>query len=126
MAYADESVRQLLRREGFRFVSGRPEHPRGDAGSRAAFRSGFRSLVTARLRSALGARGGSRPVEVRFQDEARVDRKGMTSRLWACRGMRPRVVRDRRDGYRYLFGAARGGRGKAVGLGCRSGRTRRR
>ena len=117
VAYADESVRQLLRREGFRFVSGRPEHPRGDAGSRSAFRSGFRSLVTARLRSALGAGGVSRPVEVWFQDEAQIDRKGMMSRLWARRGgTRPRVVRDRRYGYRYLFGAACGSRGKAVGL----------
>ena len=116
VAYADESVRQLLRREGFRFVSGRPEHPRGGAGARSAFRSGFGSLVTARLRSVLGARGASRPVEVWFQDEARVGQKGMMSRLWARRGTRPRVVRDHRYGYRYLFGAACGARGKAVGL----------
>ena len=116
MVYADESVRQLLRREGFRFVSGRPEHPRGCAAARSAFRSGFRSLVTARLRSAFGADGVSRPMEVWFQDEARVGQKGMMSRLWARRGGRPRVVRDHRYGYRYLFGAACGARGKAVGL----------
>ena len=35
----------------------------------------------------------------------------MTSRLWARRGVRPRVVRAHRYGYRYLCGA----RGKAVG-----------
>ena len=85
VAYSDESVRRLLRREGFRFVSGRLEHLRGCAGARSAFRSGFRSLVTARLRSAFGAGGASRPVEVRFQDEAWVGQKGMTSRLWARR-----------------------------------------
>ena len=113
--YADESVRQLLRREGFRFVSGRPEHLWGCAGARSAFRSGFRSLAMARVRSAFGAFGASRPVEVRFQDEARVGQKGMMSRLWARRGARPRVVRDHRYGYRYPFGAACGARGKAVG-----------
>ena len=90
---------------------GAPGAPAGCAGARSAFRSGFRSLVTARLRSAFGAGGAARPVEVRFQDEARVDRKGMMSRLWVRRGARPRVVRA----YRYLFGAACGARGKAVG-----------
>ena len=54
-------------------------------------------------------------MEARFQDEARVGHKGMTSRLWARRGVRSRVVRDHRYGYRYLFGAACGARGKAVG-----------
>ena len=42
--------------------------------------------------------------------------RAFTSRLWARRGARPRVVRDHRYGYRYLFGAACGARGKAVGL----------
>ena len=38
----------------------------------------------------------------------------MMSRLWARRGSRPRVMRDHR--YGYLFGAACGSLGKAVGL----------
>ena len=47
---ADGSVRRLLRREGFRFVSGCPEHPRGT-----------------RARSVFGEGGVSRPVEVGSQ-----------------------------------------------------------
>ena len=43
------------------------------------------------------------------------------SRLWARRGARPRVVRDHRYSYRYLFGAACGARGKVVGLRSRTG-----
>ena len=116
MAYADESVRQLLRREGFRWFSGRPERPRGDAAARSAFRSEFAVRVRPRVREMLGAGALSQPVEVWFQDEARVGQKGMISRLWARCGSRPRIVRDHRYGYRYLFGAACGSRGKAVGL----------
>ena len=116
VAYADESVRRLLRREGFRRVSGRPEHPRGDAVARSEFRSAFSVRVKARVREMLGSSALSQPVEVWFQDEARVGQKGMMSRLWARRGSRPRIVRDHRYGYRYLFGAACGSRGKAVGL----------
>ena len=129
MAYADESVRRLLQREGFRFVSGRPEHLRGDAGARSAF----------------GACGALRPVEARFQDEARVDRKGMMSRLWARRGARPArrprpslwlslpvrgCVRGARQGGGPGVGAGgHGGDERAFGgyrRGCRAGKHRRR
>ena len=115
VAYADGSVRRPLRREGFRRVSGRPEHPRGDAVARSQFRSEFAVRVKARVREMLGSSALSQPVEVWFRDEARVGRKGMMSRLWARRGSRPRAVRDYRYGYRCLFGAACGSRGKAVG-----------
>ena len=92
MAYADESVRQLLRREGFRRVSGRPEHPRGDAVARSEFRSAFSVRVKARVREMLGSSALSQPVEVWFQDEARVGQKGVMSRLWARRGSRGKAV----------------------------------
>ena len=44
-ACTDEGVRRLLRRLGFRRVSGRPEHPRGGAAARAGFRSAFGALA---------------------------------------------------------------------------------
>ena len=47
----------------------------------------------------------------------------MVSRLWARRGSRPRIVRDYRYGYRYLFGAACGSRGNAVGLASERANT---
>lgn len=115
-AYTDEGVRRLLRRLGFRWVSGRPEHPRGDAAARAGFRSAFGALVTAAVRKRFGEAGLDQGMEIWFQDEARVGQKGSVSRVWAPRGSRPRVVRDHRHGYCYLFGAACGARGKAVGL----------
>ena len=49
------------------------------------------------------ARGG--PVEIWFQDEARVGQQGTLTRIWARRGTRPRAPRDRRYAWAHLFGA---------------------
>ena len=45
------------------------------------------------------------PIEVWFQDEARVGQQGTLARVWAKRGTRPRAVRDRRYTWAWLFGA---------------------
>jgi hypothetical protein len=45
------------------------------------------------------------PVEIWFQDEARVGQQGTLTRLWAKRGARPRAPRDRRYEWAHLFGA---------------------
>ena len=62
VAYADESVCHLLRREGLGRLSCCPEHPRGDAGAREAFRSEFWVRVRARVREMLGSSALSKPV----------------------------------------------------------------
>ncbi len=49
--------------------------------------------------------GACRPVEIWFQDEARVGQQGTLTRIWAKRGPRPRIKRDRRFTWAYLFGA---------------------
>ena len=46
-----------------------------------------------------------KPIEIWFQDEARVGQKGTLTRLWARKGTRPRAVRDTRYEWAYLFGA---------------------
>jgi hypothetical protein len=51
------------------------------------------------------------PVEVWFQDEARVGQQGTLTRVWAKRGTRPRAMRDRRYTWAWLFGAVCPGRG---------------
>jgi hypothetical protein len=45
------------------------------------------------------------PVEIWFQDEARVGQKGTHAYVWAPIGSRPLMVRDNRHGSAYLFGA---------------------
>lgn len=49
------------------------------------------------------ARG--RPLEVWFQDEARVGQKGGHAYIWAPIGSRPRMLRDNRYVSTYIFGA---------------------
>ena len=45
------------------------------------------------------------PIEIWFQDEARVGQKGGHAYIWAEKGSRPLMVRDNRHDSAYLFGA---------------------
>jgi hypothetical protein len=56
------------------------------------------------------------PVEIWFQDEARVGQQGTLTRIWARRGTRPRIKRDRRFTWAYLFGAICPARGTGAAL----------
>ena len=49
------------------------------------------------------ARG--KPIEIWWQDEARIGQQGTLTRVWAERGSRPRAPRDQRYKWAYLFGA---------------------
>ena len=46
-----------------------------------------------------------KPLEIWFQDEARVGQKGTLTRIWARKGSRPRGPRDTRYEWAYIFGA---------------------
>ena len=55
-------------------------------------------------------------VDIWFQDEARVGQQGTITRIWAKKGTRPRVVRQKQFVSAYIFGAACPQRDTAVGL----------
>jgi putative transposase len=57
------------------------------------------------MTAALPPEPAAKPVEVWFMDEARVGQQGTLTRVWARRGSRPRVPRDRRYTWAWLFGA---------------------
>ncbi len=57
-----------------------------------------------------------KPLEIWFQDEARVGQKGSLTRIWAPRGTRPRAIRDHRHDWAYLFGAVCPARAEAAAL----------
>lgn len=57
-----------------------------------------------------------KPIEIWFQDEARVGQKGTLTRVWAKRGSRPPALRDQRHGSVWLFGAVCPARGVGAGL----------
>jgi transposase len=57
-----------------------------------------------------------RPVEIWFQDEARIGQKNGIVRQWARRGTRPRQPADQRYKSAYLFGAICPARGTGAAL----------
>ncbi len=54
---------------------------------------------------ALPARARGKPLEIWFQDEARIGQKGTLTRIWARIGSRPRGPRDSRYQWAYIFAA---------------------
>ncbi len=68
------------------------------------------------MRQAIPKEACARPVEVWFQDEARIGQKGTLTRLWARRGSCPRAVQDTRYEWAYLFGAVCPGRAVGAAL----------
>ena len=57
-----------------------------------------------------------KPLEIWFQDEARVGQKGTLTRIWARRGTRPRAPRDTRYESAYIFGAVCPARQTGAGI----------
>ena len=51
------------------------------------------------------ASAADKPIEIWFQDEARVGQKGSLEYIWAPVGSRPHMLRDNRHDSAYLFGA---------------------
>jgi transposase len=60
------------------------------------------------------ARG--KPLEIWFQDEARIGQQGTLTRIWAKQGSRPRAPRDLRHEWAYIFGAVCPARGATAAL----------
>ena len=114
-----EGVRRMIHRLDFRHVSPRPIHPRAKPEDQENFRGNFSRLAQSVLPDGVS----SENVLVYFQDEARIGRKGMLSRVWARKGTRPRIPRDYRYGYVYLFSAACPETGNAVGHVCDKANT---
>jgi hypothetical protein len=57
------------------------------------------------VKAALPEAACGKPLEVWYQDEARVGQQGTLTRTWAERGTRPRAPRDTRYKWAYIFGA---------------------
>ncbi|PPQ32908.1 hypothetical protein CCS01_15350 [Rhodopila globiformis] len=79
-----------LRRLRLSKMTARPFHPKKDEAAQEAFKANFKAIVEAKLPDAVIQNGT--PLEVWFQDEARVGQQGTLSRLWAPIGSRPAMA----------------------------------
>ena len=57
-----------------------------------------------------------KPIEIWFQDEARIGQKNKITRRWARHGTRPSAPNDQRTASTYIFGAICPAEGKGAGL----------
>jgi hypothetical protein len=69
-----------------------------------------------RPRSPTIAATSGKPLELWFQDEARIGQKNKVTRRWAERGARPFALKYQRTASAYIFGAICPALGKAAGL----------
>jgi hypothetical protein len=60
--------------------------------------------------------GPSTPIEIWWQDEARIGQKNKRTRRWARKGTRPSAPHDQRTKSTYIFGAICPARGVGAGL----------
>jgi transposase len=68
------------------------------------------------VRQALPVAASGKPIEVWFQDEARVGQKGSIAYVWAAIGSRPPMLRDNRHDSVHLFGAICPARGVGAAI----------
>ena len=110
--YHERYVATLLKKLGFSHISARPRHPAQDAEDRRGVQKNFPRTLKAHL---AGLPTGT-PIEIWFQDEARIGQKNGLVRQWARRGTRPRQPADQRYENAYLFGAICPARGIGAAL----------
>jgi transposase len=99
--FHERYVGTLLKQLGFSHVSARPRHPGQDVEIIAAFKKNVPQTLSAHLAEL----PEKTPVEIWFQDEARIGQKNGIVRQWSRRGSRPRQPADQRYENAYLFGA---------------------
>ncbi|EOA6544476.1 TPA: IS630 family transposase [Vibrio vulnificus] len=104
--YHPDSIYYLLNHMGFSWITSRSKHPRQSQQIQDDFKK-FKIETILKIPGHMGLDN----VDVWFQDEARFGQQNTTTRLWAERGSRPRVVKQQQFEYAYLFGSVCTARG---------------
>src|ERR1700677_447731 len=105
-------VGKLLKKLGFSHISARPRHPAQDERIVEA----FKKLPARGSKAHVDGLPETAPVEIWFEDEARIGQKNGQVRQWARRGTRPRQPADQRYDNACLFGAICPARGVGAAL----------
>ena len=90
----------MLDRLNIVWISGRSKHPKHSQEVIDNFKETFPEEVEI-LKELLN----TDKIEIWWQDESRVGQQGSLSRVWAAKGTRPRVVRQKQFLNTYIFGA---------------------
>ncbi len=98
--YSRSGVYALLDRLNIVWISGRSKHPKHSQEAIDQFKKNFPE-ETERIKENIN----TNKIEVWWQDESRIGQQGSLSRVWAEKGTRPRVVRQRQFLSTYIFGA---------------------
>jgi transposase len=106
-AVHESTVGRWLHNLGLTPIQPRPFHPKRNIDAQEAFKSNFPRQV----KEALPPAAVGKPLEIWFEDEARVGQQGTLGRIWAPVGSQPEVVQDNRRTSVFLFGAICPGRG---------------
>ncbi|POB16808.1 IS630 family transposase [Vibrio vulnificus] len=104
--YPPDSIYYLLNHMGFSWITSRSKHPRQSQQIQDDFKK-FKIETILKIPGHMSLDN----VDVWFQDEARFGQQNTTTRLWAERGSRPRVVKQQQFEYAYLFGSVCPARG---------------
>jgi transposase len=108
----ERTIGKWLRKLKFTRMQPRPFHPKKDAEAQETFKQSLAGLLKYYLLSSVAAT----PIEIWFQDEARVGQKGTLAYVWAQTGSRPSMVRDNRHDSAYLYGAICPARGVGAAI----------
>ncbi|MDB5383215.1 MAG: family transposase [Rhodospirillales bacterium] len=85
------------------------------AGARGRGPVGAQKTFAALVAAAIPERAPGKPIELWWQDEARVGQQGTLTPVWADKGSRPAAPRDQRYRWAFLFGAVCPARGIGAG-----------
>lgn len=94
--YSRSGVYTLLDRLNIVWITGRSKHPKSSQEAIDSFKETFPEEVD-KIRE---------KIEIWWQDESRVGQQGSLSRVWAAKGTRPRVVRQRQFLSTYILDRA--------------------
>ena len=111
ISVSKQTLSRELRALGYRKLSARPRHHAQDEDAIPTFKN-FPAQVAA-IRARLPR---STPIELWWQDEARVGQKNGITRRWARRGTRPSAPKDQRTASAYIYGAICPAEGKGAAL----------
>jgi transposase len=98
--YTLPGVYTLLDRLNIVWITGRSKHPKNSQEAIEQFKDTFPEEVE-KIKDKLD----NNLIEIWWQDESRIGQQGSLSRVWAKKGTRPRVVRQKQFLSTYIFGA---------------------